>query len=177
MTPPRYRSNPANRDPEVIAHARRVIALPKLWIGGDAILWNPPGPCKPSWWFTAQVEVLNSDLDDNVTVRGFFRPTTVPGAQDKLSFTLEHRGHRIVGIDTQAGSHTNFGGRTMPRYQPVVPSPQLHIPADDVVYGYAEPLPEQTPSDHWQTFLEQSNIQEAPPYSPPQGLNRDLFLL
>jgi hypothetical protein len=158
---------------EEIRRLRRAVAAPKVWVAGVEMGWvlNGAGP-PPGHKFRAPLayaedpEIQSADL----FVGGYYKDSNVPGVPPKFSIGLFCSSKRVVGIDDGGPScHYNEVGRGLPYYQARVGHPQLHLIADDSIYGYAEPLEPGTPILFWELFLELANIEGAPSFSLPEG--------
>ena len=78
-------------------------------------------------------------------------------------------GGTSLGIDDgPPSSHFNKVGEGLPYYQQQVNHPQLHMVADDAIYGYAEPLKNGSPQSFWELFLTHSSISNAPEFKLPE---------
>ena len=165
-----------NRDPLVIAEARRVTALPKTLVEFRRMDWKKPSPSVPQYKWRAVAETTPVE-DVELLVTGFFRATRVPGRADRHAFTLVYDGaHRVVCVEGGVRSHTNRVGRGLPWYGKTVGEFQAHSVCDEAVDGYADQLDPATGAELWDAFMSRAAIVGAPSYAPPlPEVQRRLF--
>lgn len=157
---------------EELRKIRLAVREPKIWVAGDEIGWvlNGAGP-PPGYKFRAPLSFKASPgvQSAELFISGYYKESSIPGVAPKLSFGLFYQGYRVLGIDDgPPSSHFNKVGEGLPYYQMQVGHPQLHLVADDAVYGYAEPLENGSPQSFWELFLTHSSISNAPEFKLPE---------
>ncbi len=141
-------------DLELVQELKQIISTPKRWISTGEMPWVDAGGRPRGMKFREPLALGNGVQPATLFVQGYFKPTTLPGVDDKLSLSLFFKGHRIIGLDANGFSrHWNSVGIGRPHYQQLVGHPQLHTISDDAIYGYAEPIPEGTFSERVQIFV------------------------
>lgn len=145
-----------------------MVQLPKGWISVGAIPWVDAGGRPKGWKFREHLALDGGIQPATLFLEGYFKPASVPGAEDKLSLSLFYKNIRILGIDADGIScHRNSVGAGRPFYQQLVGHPHLHSISDDALYGYAEPIPVNDPAGYWTQFLELASVVGAPQFNLP----------
>jgi len=78
---------------------------------------------------------------------------------DLINFVLLYQNERILALDEDGErTHNNKVGQGMPYYGKRIEHPHIHIPVQDSMGGYAEPLERKPINDLWRDFLDHANI-------------------
>jgi len=161
---------------EQVREFREIIALPKRWLSTGELPWVDTGGKPKGFTFREHLALEGGLQPATLFVDGYFKPSTVEGARDKLSLCLFYKNSRILGIDDDGPSrHRNVVGQGRRFYQQTVNHPHLHTVSDDSIDGYAEPLPESSFDMFWSQFLDMASIDGGPKFSLPPA-QREMLL-
>lgn len=152
----------------LVTELRQMVHLPKRWVSSGGIAWVDAGGKPKGLRFRESLAIETGLMPATLFVNGYFKPSSVPGAADKLSLSVFYKNYRILGLDEDGPSlHRNSVGIGRPYFQQSVGHPQVHTISDDAIYGYAEPIDRSDFSAYWIEFCQLASIADAPQFSLP----------
>ena len=155
-------------DPDLVQELRQVILTPKFWVSVGENAWVDAGGRPKGLKFRSHLALAGGLQPATLFVHGYYKTSLIPGAQAKLSLSLFYKNYRIYAIDENGPSrHYNAVGTGRPFHLQYVPHPHVHTVSDDALDGYAEPLEPTTMEEYWTRFLNETEIQGAPPLNLP----------
>jgi hypothetical protein len=155
--------------------ARQMISRPKFWLPHARITWAQTTvkrfPRAYKFRVGLEIEAAAGRVEpEGLFIQCYFKKSLICDVPDTLSITLLVQNSRAFGVDENGPSdHVNKIGQGQPYYQQKVTHPHIHIPVDELSYGYAEPLAPQSLEGLWNLFLEKANIHEAPSLTLPSA--------
>ena len=169
----------ANTQPAHFSELQQFVYETKTWgAPGDAITWKKLTTHYFPLSYSSRIPLfLDSGDEPPLFLDLYYKPNILEGLSAAFTASLVLKETRILAVDTGlAAAHLNKVGQGESFYRQSVEHPHLHRMTEDVVSGYAEPLPGSDMEDLWEDFLLLANILDAPALTLPEKEQGELLL-